>query len=580
VSSVIDERTLLANPSSERVRTEFAEESMLVIGHGITIGEEIGVGGMAVVHLGEQQSLRREVAVKTITAPQQRELLLREAYVTAVLEHPNIVPIYDLVFDHDGAPMLVLKRIEGESWLDEARQEHRLEPGDGPDFIEWNVRIAIHVSRALSFAHTRGIVHLDVKPSNVMIGPFGEVYLLDWGLAGSFDPNEHFLPSALGQRGGTPGYMAPEQWQVVVDELSPRTDVYLLAASLYHAMSGATPWRKVGKEREAQTGERALPTGLRPILERAMAMDPSERTKSAEAFREELEGYLRKRGSIQLGDHAEALAQESITARSEGRLASSEYASVEAAATFSAALRQWPGNQPAIRGQLRLARCRIDDALGRDEPAVATRILATLAEPPKDLRESVEKAVALAEEHATEVQTLRRDRDLSVGMNLRIAVMVLCGPLWVGGWVVGAISESIAAALTLIVIGTLTWSLGLYAFGRELLSNRVNLVVTFNIFCALCAVIGLMITGYVHGDSLLSLAPSLLVLHACCLALITFVFDVRMSAIVVFWLLLFPVSLVWPSTGLWLVVIGNSSVVLGTLWVNVRVRQATKPAED
>ncbi len=95
-----------------------SSEATLVIGHGITIGESIGEGGMARVRSGEQQSLRRQVAVKTVYAPEQRESLLREAYVTAAVDHPNIVPIHDLVFDHDGTPMMVLKRIEGESWLD------------------------------------------------------------------------------------------------------------------------------------------------------------------------------------------------------------------------------------------------------------------------------------------------------------------------------------------------------------------------------------------------------------------------------------------------------------------------------
>lgn len=552
---------------------------MNVDGHGLTLGEVIGEGGMAVVHRGEQKSLRREVAIKTIVVPEERQNLLREAYVTAVLEHPNIVPIHELVFDDTGRPMLVLKRIEGESWFEQMKQEYRIEPDDGPDFIEWNIRISIRVSRALSFAHTRGIAHLDVKPSNVMVGAFGEVYLLDWGLAGSFDPNEHFLPSIPdGQRAGTAGYMAPEQWRGKAAEVGPWTDVYLLAASLYHALSGSPPWTRVGKKREAQTGKRAVPPALLAILQRGMEPTPSDRIPSAGSFRQELESYLRQRGSIQLGDHAAELARDAVLQRGKGQLDSAEYSSVEAAATFSAALSQWPGNEAAMRGQLRLARSRIDDALGRDQPGVAARILAALIDPPGDLRKRVEQAVALAEHDASEVRTLRHDQDHGVGMDLRIVVMALCGPLWIGGWIIGALTQNIVASLALLVGGTIAWSGGLWAFGRELLSNRLNRMVVFDIFCTLCAFIGLTTVAYVRGDTLLSLAPAFLIVHACSTAMVAVVFDLRLAILAVIWVLLFPFCLMWPALGLWLLVLGNTAMVLGTMWVNVRVRQAAQAA--
>ena len=582
VSSSRDEQTRMDRPSvpnSARARTQFADETMHVNGHGLTLGEVIGEGGMAVVHRGEQKSLRREVAIKTIVAPEERQNLLREAYVTAVLEHPNIVPIHELVFDPSGRPMLVLKRIEGESWYEQMRQDCRIEPDDGPDFIEWNIRIAIRVSRALSFAHTRGIAHLDVKPSNVMVGAFGEVYLLDWGLAGSFDPDEHFLPSVPdGHRAGTPGYMAPEQWRGAAAEMGPWTDVYLLAASLYHALSGSAPWTRVGKKREARTGKRTLPSALHAILERAMAPQPCDRIPSAASFRQELESYLRQRGSVQLADHAAELARDAVLQRGNGKLDAAEYSSVEAAATFSAALSQWPANEAAMRGQLRLARSRIDDALGRNLPDVAARILAAVADPPEDLRRKVEQAVALAEHHASEVRTLLHDQDHGVGMDVRIAVMALCGPLWIAGWIIGALTENLLTALMLLILGTLAWSAGLWALGRELLSNRLNRIVVFDIFCTLCAMIGLATNGYVRGDSLLSLAPAFLIVHACSTATVAVVFDMRLTILSAVWVLLIPLGIAWPSMGLWLIVLGNTTMVVGTLWVIVRVRQTAKAA--
>jgi hypothetical protein len=334
----------------------------------------------------------------------------------------------------------------------------------------------------------------------------------------------------------------------------------------------------VGKTREAQTGERALPPALRAILDRAMAPEPSNRIPSAGSFRQELESYLRQRGSIQLGDQAAELARDAVLQRGKGKLDSAEYSSVEAAATFSAALSQWPGNEAAMRGQLRLARSRIDDALGRDQAEVAARILAALVDPPADLRHRVDQAVALAEHHASEVRTMRHDQDRGVGMDLRIVVMALCGPVWIGGWIVGAVSESLVAALVLLVGGTLAWSAGLWLVGRELLSNRLNRMVVFDIFCTLCALIGLTVTGYARGDSLLSIAPAFLVVHACSTAMVAVVFDMRLSIFSAVWVLLFPIILVWPGSGLWLVVLGNTATVLGTVWVNLRVRQAAKAA--
>ena len=151
---------------------------------------EIGRGGMGVVHLAEQRSLGREVAVKTSTSTDTLVVsaLVREARIMGALEHPSLVPVHSLGVDANGGPMLVMKRIDGTTWrelLD--APEHAawaaLLAGHG-DKLRAQVDILIHVSRALAFAHDRGIVHRDLKPENVMIGAFGEVYVLDWGAPG------------------------------------------------------------------------------------------------------------------------------------------------------------------------------------------------------------------------------------------------------------------------------------------------------------------------------------------------------------------------------------------------------------
>ncbi len=177
----------------------------------------LGEGGMGIVRLGTQRSLERAVALKSLKdgleTPNARLKLLREAWITGKLEHPNIVPVHDLGIDERGEPRIVLKRIEGASWdtlAKDAAEVKRL--FDASDLVEWNLRVLLEVARALHFAHVRGIVHRDLKPENVMIGSFGEVYVVDWGLAVALeDDGSGRFPLALDatELAGTPSYMAP-----------------------------------------------------------------------------------------------------------------------------------------------------------------------------------------------------------------------------------------------------------------------------------------------------------------------------------------------------------------------------------
>src|SRR5262249_2783401 len=155
--------------------------------------------------------------------------LLTEAVITGSLEHPSIVPVHALGCDDAGRPVLVMKRIEGVCWRGMARDEHP--PGWAAIDAAGGGRRTAHVANlmavcnAMHFAHRRGVVHRDLKPGNVMIGSYGEVYVVDWGIAARIEAGPS--PVALV---GTPAYMAPEMVWGEAHRVDARTDVYLLGA--------------------------------------------------------------------------------------------------------------------------------------------------------------------------------------------------------------------------------------------------------------------------------------------------------------------------------------------------------------
>ena len=145
-----------------------------------------------------------------------------------------MVPVYDLGLDESGAPFIVMKHNEGDHWLkllgdDEALKKH----APGRERLDAHLAILVQVCNAVHFAHSRGVIHRDLKPENVMVGSFGEVYLVDWGVATK--------PGPVTQIAGTPAYMAPEMLGGDGAEISPRTDVYLLGAVLYEILAGRAP---------------------------------------------------------------------------------------------------------------------------------------------------------------------------------------------------------------------------------------------------------------------------------------------------------------------------------------------------
>ena len=417
--------------------------------HGVTIGE----GGMGVVRLAEQVALGRMVAIKTLKPARRREPgasldLLREAWVTGSLEHPNVVPVHYLGLDEAGHPLIVLKRIEGVDWSDLIGDDAAVEARFGAtDRLAWNLEILLQVLNAVRFAHSRGIVHRDLKPSNVMIGEFGEVYLLDWGLAVCLrDDGSGRLPLATDavELAGTPCYMAPEM--LGADRgvpLSERTDVYLAGAVLYEIITGDPPHLGTTAAEiiaKVATSKPPLPPGvpaeLGRICQRAMALDPADRHPSIDELRRAIQHYLGHRGSARLAERAQVRLDELLALLGEDRPPASER-SERVHRLFGAcrfgfheALVAWRDNEVARAGLERATVAVAEYELAADDPRAALGLLHELEEPPVALLARVRTAAAERERREAEREQISRLHDFNIGTRTRMFVAVILGVLF------------------------------------------------------------------------------------------------------------------------------------------------------
>jgi len=290
---------------------------------------KVGSGGMGTVYLAQDMDLGRKVAVKVMKVADSTGSLasrmLREARIVALLEHPSIVPIHDVGSLDDGRVFYAMKLVQGKR-LDEF--------ASGASSLSDLLRIFQKVCEAVAFAHARGVIHRDLKPENIMVGPFGEVLVMDWGVAkvlggghlNSARPSDDeievraiddadlvaTLPLAAGnQEGdtsggtviGTPAYMPPEQAMGKTDLLDQRSDVYALGAILYFLLTGRAPFEFTRSPDSRDEAARERPPRPRQINQKiaraieavslkAMAERREDRYPSAEQLAGDVVGFL------------------------------------------------------------------------------------------------------------------------------------------------------------------------------------------------------------------------------------------------------------------------------------------------
>lgn len=291
-------------------QTTLAESSRVIL----ELGNELGRGGMGVVHKGRDIRLERDVAIKVLRSDrdsqQTRGRFEREAKILARLQHPGIVPIHD-IGERDGQPYFTMKLVEGSTLSDLLKLRAELNADRG----KW-IAVFQDVCRALAYAHSREVIHRDLKPQNVMIGGFGEVLVMDWGLAkdlasessseaadavSGIETAQDSVATAPGVRGGTLAYMAPEISRDGLDRADKRSDVFGLGTILCEILTGQAPYDAVNhielhhpdlNDAFARLDNCGTDAELILLAKRCLSVDPEDRPRDAGVLAGEVTTYL------------------------------------------------------------------------------------------------------------------------------------------------------------------------------------------------------------------------------------------------------------------------------------------------
>ncbi|MCB9595661.1 MAG: serine/threonine protein kinase [Sandaracinaceae bacterium] len=366
------------------------------------VGEEIGRGGMGAVYAWSDPHIGREVAAKVLLADDERARarFFHEARTQGRLAHPSIVPVYDLAALPDGSPFFTMQRVQGSTLAT------LLAEAEGARFTTRKLLEALaRIALAVDFAHVRGVIHRDLKPANLMLGDFGEVYVLDWGIARQLSmspqPDAPTLDASMPEGGltargtllGTPGYMATEQARGDLASLDARTDVYALGCVLFEILA-REPLHRGERAVELITSTLSATTDRSPqrrapgrdiapeldaLCQAATHPSRDERLGSARALAEGLERYLE-------GDRDTTLRNQAAQQHARRAARLSDKALGKGVARAKAALTDEEAEEARKTALLEVSRAV---ALRPDHPLALATLVALLTEPPKVLPEEV-----------------------------------------------------------------------------------------------------------------------------------------------------------------------------------------------
>lgn len=286
-------------------------------------------GGLGRVWLAHDPGMNREVALKELLPersglPAAAARFVREARITGQLEHPGIVPVYELAGDDTGAPFYTMRFVRGRTLGEAIAGYHQRRANSTAGALDLRELLAAFVTlcQAVAYAHSRRVIHRDLKPANVILGDYGEVILLDWGIAkvlgepeaadpnatrdattSAADPGDGVSATRYGQVLGTPAYMAPEQAAGAIDQLDERTDVYGLGAILYEIATGAPPFRaetmkelleRVRSVAPARPSSvvRDVPKPLEAVILKCLSKAPLDRYAGAKELAADVQRFL------------------------------------------------------------------------------------------------------------------------------------------------------------------------------------------------------------------------------------------------------------------------------------------------
>jgi eukaryotic-like serine/threonine-protein kinase len=455
------------------------------------LSRRIGKGGMGEVIGARDEQVGRDVAIKRMrsASPNERAIqrFLREASIQGRLEHPAIPPVHEIGRDTDGLPFFVMKKLTGTTLA-----KVIADPAQAARFgLQTVLRAFAEVCLAVELAHVRGIVHRDLKPDNILLGDFGEVYVLDWGVAkvigedddGEFadvisGSGEH--ATAVGTTIGTPGYMAPEQ-ACGMPDIDGRTDIYTLGLVLFEILAGE-PLHPRGPEgmRSALVGRDARPSQRTPAREiapeldalcvAATATDREQRIQTARELGDRVQRFL---------DGDRDLARRRDLARVHLAQAQGAFDRGDSDELRRTAMREAAAAialDPALHGAAEL--------VGR-----------LMLEPPRTTPREVDAAIAVDEVHTA------RD-NARAGIWALVACFVFTPLLW---WIAPASSPYVAA-----FIGVLLLSAALYFYAYHGVTPKPGLVIVGN--TVMIAMVGRMFTPILIAPGVAAVLAMALVL--------------------------------------------------------------------